>query len=962
VVSASGHRLRVWGTAERSVKFSDAVIKWPFLLADVAQPLLGADFLEHHGCSVDFKNKQLIFPVHPSFEQGRLSDVPSPLKKVNFVQLLEDFPDITATNFRAKEPKHHTRHSIEVEGPPIAHRARRLDPEKLQAAKAEFAQMEAAGIIRRSDSPWSSPLHMVKKPNGEWRPCGDYRRLNAATTPSSYPVPNLLDFTAQLQGSRIFSKIDLIKGYYQVPMSEDDIRKTAVITPFGLWEFCRMPFGLRNSGCTFQRMMDEILGDLPFCFIYVDDLLVASKDDAEHRRHLETIFRRLQEAGLVINPEKCEFGRSSVEFLGHRVTSDGVSPLPEKVSAICDMPPPQDVKALQRFLGMLNFYRRFLPSLAKTIAPLTDLTSPSRDFEWGPEQDVAFQEAKKALAAATTLAHPLADAVLSLAVDASATHVGAVLHQKDKDALQPLAFYSRRLSGAELNYSAFDRELLAVYSAIRHFRFLLEAREFTIWTDHKPLVDAIRKKSPPWTPRQQRHLAYVSEFSTDIRHIAGVDNVVADCLSRPPEPVEVREISPAPTPPPSVDFSAIAEEQRICPDLAALRRKDDLQIVPYTVENGLLWCDVSTGMTRPVIPASFRQKVLMALHQVSHPGIRAMRRLVTSRFLWPSMNTDAAVFVRNCMDCQRSKVQQHTRPPLEKFEEPVRRFSHIHIDLVGPLPQSRGCTHLLTVVDRSTRWPEAIPLAETSASTCARALLSQWIARFGVPSQITSDRGSQFASQVWEQLCTLLGMRRIMTTAYHPQANGLVERFHRSLKAALRARLSDVHWRDHLPLVLLGLRTVPRDEDGVSCGERVYGSPLSLPGEFLDVPEPPSDVFLRRLHDAIEGTRPLVPRPPPTLPVHLPEALDKCKFVFVRREGVIPPLVPRYDGPYEVLGRRKTTFRLRIGNRTDTVNVSRLKPAVCPDDAMPAQPPARGRPRLLPIPGPRRPRGRPRKL
>jgi len=262
-------------------------------------------------------------------------------------------------------------HHIETEGRPVTAKFRRLDGPRLQAAKAEFEKLEKEGIIRRSNSNWSSPLHMVQKPDGSWRPCGDYRRLNAITKPDRYPLPNMADITSSLAGCTVFSKLDLKKGYHQIPVHEADIGKTAIITPFGLYEFKRTSFGLKNAGMTFQRFMDRVLAGLPFCIVYLDDILIASPDVAAHQQHLEAVLQCLHDSGLVLNTDKCCFFCSQVDFLGLHVSSSGVAPLQERVAAIQRFQRPTTVKELQGFLGLINFYRRFIPGAALTLLPLT---------------------------------------------------------------------------------------------------------------------------------------------------------------------------------------------------------------------------------------------------------------------------------------------------------------------------------------------------------------------------------------------------------------------------------------------------------------------------------------------------------------------------------------------------------------------------------------------------------------
>ena len=293
-----------------------------------------------------------------------------------------------------------------------------------------------------------------------------------------------------------------MKGYLQVEVAPGDVPKTAIITPFGLFEFVRMPFGLKNAAQTFQRMMDRIFGGLPWAFVYLDDILVASSDMAAHLGHLEAIFKILAANGLVINPEKCCFAQQTVEFLGHAVSSAGILPLPAHVQAVAAFPRPANIKDLQRFLGMVNFFRRFLPGIARTLRPLTDaLVGGGKLLQWSVSLEAAFTAAKAALAAATVLSHPDSSAEVALATDASDSHVGGVLQQrqcvKGVAAWRPLAFFSAKLSSTQQRYSTFDRELLAAFLAIRHFRFALEGREFQLHTDHKPLVTAISRLPPP---------------------------------------------------------------------------------------------------------------------------------------------------------------------------------------------------------------------------------------------------------------------------------------------------------------------------------------------------------------------------------------------------------------------------------------------------------------------------------
>ncbi|GFX79092.1 transposon Tf2-11 polyprotein [Trichonephila clavipes] len=408
---------------------------------------------------------------------------------------------------------------------------------------------------------------------------------------------------------------------------------------------------------------------------------------------------------------------------------------------------------------------RFLPKAAEQQYLLSEFLKgskgkkDSKPLNWSSEAITAFQRCKQALADAALLAHPSPSAPLSLHVDASDYAIGGVLHQVVDSELQPLAFFSRKLASSEKSYSANDRELLAIYSAIRHFRYMLEARDFTVFTDHKPLTYAFRQKSDKYSPRQIRQLDFISQFTTNIVHIPESDSIAADVLSR------VSAI----TFPSQIDYDCIAETQQTDQELHTLIASGtslELKKVTFPNSSTEIMCDVSTGTARPYIPKQHRQDVFSAMHNLSHPGIHRSVHLMKQRFVWPSISSDVAKWARHCLACQKSKIHRHTRSPLSSFQEPSQRFDHVHLDLIGPLPPSNGYTYCLTMIDRFSKWPEAQPLEDITAETVAEAFFFSWVSRFGTPVILTTDRGRQFESSLFKALSKLLGVQKCRTTGY----------------------------------------------------------------------------------------------------------------------------------------------------------------------------------------------------
>ena len=590
------------------------------------------------------------------------------------------------------------------------------------------------------------------------------------------------------------------------------------------------------------------------------------------------------------------------------------------------------MRQLRRFVGIIAFYKKFIPKCAKIMRPIYALLSPQRYSKkavlWNDEAEKAFHEIIAKISSPVTLAYPVKNAPTYLVTDASEIAAGAVLHQKINGDLRPLGFFSRAFNNAQLKYSVFDKELTAIHMAVKHFKYFLEGRKFKIVTDQRSLTNAILSKSDNLSPRQSRYIDFIAQYSTDIVYIPGSTNVVADCLSRTQCNALFESIPP-------ISMIELATAQQNDSDLLKFLNSENskLNVEMRSISDCDLNLigDVSTGEFRPIVPNCLRKDVFNIFHSLSHPGVRATRELICKRFVWPCMNTDIANWVKSCLDCQMAKIQRHNKAPLKTFLTPDARFEHIHIDVIGPLPLSKGNCYALTVIDRFTRWGEVIPLAGITTDDIISGFLLHWVARFGCPSVITCDRGPQFTSTLWQSLCLFLGSKLSHTCAYHPSANGMCERFNKQVKTSLRA-FPDSDWVTNLPWVLLGIRSSLKEDLGCSAAQLALGTSVRLPGQYFDEVQvnnlTPFEYF-DRLNCFISSLRPVPPRPVADSS-YVDPALQQAEYVFVRNDATRPPLTKVYFGPFKVVYRTDKYFTLLQNGNFNNVSIDRLKTAHLP--------------------------------
>ena len=901
--------------------------------------------------------------------------------------LLNKYPDIHKPNFMAK-PKHNVQHIIDTgSSQPCRAKVRPLldgSPKAIMGEK-KWKDLAKLGILEQVDpndpTIWTSALHLVPKPDGDIRACGDFRPLNLRTVLDAYPLPNIRTFTNKLRGATQFSKLDMKSAYYQIELDRSSSLKTCVVTPWGTWRFKRLPLGLKNAGQTFQKVIDNVLSGLEGTFAYLDDILVWSEEPSQHMARVEAVLQRLHDNGLALNLDKCVFQQPAVEYLGFNLSKDGIAPLPRKVDVITGFPAPSKPKSLLGFLGALNYYRRCLPNIdgqspATVLQPLYEAATkkiPGKTFKaiWEEnELHKPFNKAKQMLIQACNLTHPDPACPIAITSDSSQHAIGAVLEQFSGNIWRPLGYWSRHLSADKQKWSTYRRETYALQQGLRHFHDDIAGRHVVAFTDHKPLVQAFSSDKPPqYDVIAQQHLYDISQWTNDVRFISGKSNVVADHLSRP-EHVPVGTAYALPTDDlaaistafETVDHHALVSAQEQCQETVSHSNglhPGGLSFQKVEFSPGVwLTCEMSTGKSRPFVPLPMRELIIRSFHQFVHPGQKATAKKIEDRYYWPHLKKDTSEYISRCDICLRTKAGRTIAPPVKNKPVLAPRFSDLEIDVVGPLPASEGMRYLLTVLCRTSRWVEAIPMAEATSASCCTAFVRGWVRTFGLPTTATSDNGGTFISKLWRDMHDKLGTIVTYTPPFHPASLGGVERQHRELKVGIKAALLEMgekhasKWMEVLPWVLLARHTNFQPTLDASAADLVFGSPPKIPGDLL-----PTDAFpagnpaelLRKLQQKV-AKEPAQTQHHRQMPTYWPSSAAKATHVYILK-GKPSPLGPITDGPYPIIQRLgDSCLQVRLGytpggeERLSTVHWNNCRPTVALPGAPEAQAPKRGRP------------------
>lgn len=726
-----------------------------------------------------------------------------------------------------------------------------LPRDQVKAIDDFFESRLKAGHVRESLSPHSSPTFCVKKATGGWRIVHAFNKLNAATVPAQTPIPRKDVILDSMQGSTIFSALDLRDGFYQVLVREEDIPLTAVSTPSGmLWEWLVMPQGLTNAPATFNRCVTHLLRSVrAFAPSYFDDVFVHSKasngltDVDQHRVHVRAVLELMRKHKLYANLKKCVFAAPEIPVLGCFVSKDGVRPDPEKIRVIREWPTPNNVKELRQFLGMATYLHKYSQGFAQRALPLTAMLRKDATWEWTDEEQRAFDSIKRSLIEAPVLAIADQDKPFFVVCDASDNAIGCALMQRDSDDRERVISYeSRQLKSAERNYPVHDKELLAMKYALAKYRvYLLGDRPFVVYTDHASLRTAIN--SPHISQRMARWLSFFAEFNFTVEYKPGRFNVIADALSRRPvgsTPSQDACATAVVTQPTS---SLLDDVRKACArdkdtvtlmahlsapseqTLPALSKVQRASLHRYKADDGLLWYRaVADDEYAVVVPddEDLRLRILYEYHDAPASGHRGREKTYASLrrdFYWRHQYKYVRKYVQRCEICQRAKSSPGMQAPLHPLPVPAECWKSVSMDFVFGLPvDKQGRNGVLVFVDRFSKMVHLAAVPETiTAEASARVFMREVFRLHGMPDEIVSDRDPRFTAAFWQAVFRQLGTRLRMSTSDHPQTDGQTERTNRVLEEILRAYAHSFEsWSMHLVMAEFAINNAVHASTGLT--------------------------------------------------------------------------------------------------------------------------------------------------
>ncbi|KAK9048621.1 hypothetical protein SSX86_032414 [Deinandra increscens subsp. villosa] len=876
-------------------------------------------------------------------------------RKIEDFPIVRDYPEVFPEELPGLPPHRQVEFGIDLApgAAPIARAPYRLAVNELNELSTQLQELLDKGFIRPSSSPWGAPVLFVKKKDGTFRMCIDYRELNKVTIKNRYPLPRIDDLFDQLQGSSYYSKIDLRSGYHQLRVREEDIEKTAFRTRYGHYEFLVMPFGLTNAPAVFMDLMNRVCKPYldKFVIVFIDDILIYSKTKEEHEEHLRLILELLKKEQLYAKFSKFDFWIREVQFLGHIVNEQGIHVDPAKVEAIKNWPTPRAPTEIRQFLGLAGYYLRFIKGFSKLAQPLTALTHKGVQYRWGDKEEAAFQTLKEKLCTAPILSLPDGIDDFEVYCDASIQGLGCLLMQRGK----VIAYGSRQLKSNEKKYTTHDLELGAVVFALKFWRHYLYGTKCTIFTDHKSLQHIFEQKE--LNMRQRRWVELLNDYDLAIKYHPGKANVVADALSRKEhvKPRRVRALqltihTGLPYRLRDAQKEALKEENFGFESLRDIYGTSEVKSDGIRYYNDRIWVPLHGNLREIVMDEAHKSRYSI------HPGSDKMYQDLKGLYWWPNMKADIARYVSKCLTCAMVKTE-HQKPAglLQQPKIPEWKWEEISMDFVTGLPRSSGGNDMIwVIVDRLTKSAHFLAIKESDKTEkLAKIYLKEIVKLHGVPLSIISDRDPRFTSNFWTSLQEAMGTRLDMSTAYHPQTDGKTERTIQTLEDMLRACVLDFgkNWETHLPLVEFSYNNSYHTSIGAAPFEALYGRKCRSPVCWAEVgesqltgPELVHETTERivQIRNHMKATRDRQKsyadkrRRPLEFKVGDKVLLKVSPWKCVVRFGKRGKLNPRYVGPFEItesIG--PVAYRLNLPPELDGVHnvfhVSNLRKCLADD-------------------------------
>eukprot|EP00253_Pinus_taeda_P022952 PITA_22952 len=753
---------------------------------------------------------------------------------LNNILVIQEFTDVFPEEIPGLPPKRNIDFTIELVpgAAPVSRAPYRMSVPELTELKMQLQELLDKNYIRPSVSPWGAPVLFVKKKDGTFRMCIDYRQLNKLTIKNKYPLPRIDELFDQVKGATVFSKIDLRSGYHQIRIKEQDIAKTAFRTRYDHYEFVVLPFGLTNAPETFMCLMNIIFHQYldRFVLIFIDDILVYSRTVEEHQEHLRKVLQTLREHQLYAKFSKCDFFKEEIQYLGHVISKEGIAVDPEKIKAIMDWPVPKDVADIRSFMGLAGYYRRFVEGFSRVAFPITSLQKKGKSFQWTPNCQKSFEQLKHLLTTAPILRIADPDKDYVVCTDASKEGVGGVLMQEGR----VVAYESRKLKEHEQKYSAYDLELTAVIHALKMWRHYLVGRKFLLLTDHHSLTNYFSQ--PTLNARQARWVDFLSGFDFEIKHLQGKENRVADALSRKVQ--QLYEVSVSEGKSPVLEMVKEASRQDVNYQQLKLQLQQSAGLTDQS-DYKLNKDGMIHFKQRLYVPSQDKIKNLImdefhVSHYAGHPGYQKMITAIRKEYFWPGMKKDIAEYLSRCLECQQIKAEhQHPAGLLQPLLIPEWKWEIISMDFITGLPKTKkGNDSIMVIVDKLSKAAHFIPVQSTyKAPQIAHVFMQNVFKLHGLPKVIISDRDVKFTSAFWRTLFADLGTQLNFSTAYHPQTDGQTERVNQVVEDMLRAFVMQqpTLWEEYLHLVEFTYNNGYHTSTQMSPFEVMYGRKCRTP-------------------------------------------------------------------------------------------------------------------------------------